>query len=163
MAADSSDIRIATASDLRYFVEILSEDLDADELTDARNTVTREFLEIGSNRDIYILFQESAPLAVVQVILNHADDDPDLADGRTTAHIHHLRVRKQHRRLGIGRQLMSDIESRYREHGFRQLTLGVDNWNDPAIRFYNSLGYRVFKTEAGRTPDEIVFYMRKEL
>lgn len=156
-------IRSATASDLHHFLKILQLELSGDVFRDAAACIETEFLELGDNREIYIMFEQSQPIAAVQIILKNADADPELANGRTIAHVHHLRVASNRRREGIGRTLMLSMESQYRTKGFQMLTLGVDNWNETAIRFYNDLGYTLFKEEPGRTPDEIVHYLRKSL
>jgi ribosomal protein S18 acetylase RimI-like enzyme len=49
------------------------------------------------------------------------------------------------------------------KHGFKRLTLGVNDWNKNAIGFYNHLGYQKLKEVLGRTKDEKVIYMYKDL
>ncbi len=44
-----------------------------------------------------------------------------------------------------------------------RLTVGVDSWNSAAIAFYTALGYVRFKEAQGPTPDQKVFYLKKEL
>jgi ribosomal protein S18 acetylase RimI-like enzyme len=48
------------------------------------------------------------------------------------------------RRRGIGRQLMEAAEEWARQRGARRLMLSVWEFNDNALRLYNSLGYTAF-------------------
>jgi RimJ/RimL family protein N-acetyltransferase len=53
-----------------------------------------------------------------------------------------LMVAKAHRRLGVGRALMTAAEEWAREAGVRKLELHVFPHNTPAIALYEGLGYR---------------------
>ena len=134
-----------------------------DDIKKIYDTVLKEFKEIGENRIIFIGYEDNKPVGTVQLILKRADNDPELANGSTIAHIHHLRVGYQHHKSGKGRELMEYIEKYSKNHGIRTLTLGVDNWNTNAIGFYEHLGYKKFKEATGRTPKERVDYFRKDI
>ncbi len=126
-------------------------------------SVLNEFSEIGENRVIFIGYEENVPIGTVQLILKRADNDPELANGSTIAHIHHLRVGYRHHKSGKGKELMEYVEKYAREHGIQILTLGVDNWNTNAIGFYEHLGYKKFKDADGKNPEEQEIYFRKKL
>jgi len=124
-------------------------------------TFRRELEEVGDNRIICVGEVDGETVATVQLILKDADGDPELADGRTIAHVHHLRVRQNRQGKGFARRIMADVESRAKALGFGTLTLGVDDTNGVARELYRSLGYVEFKAEAGRSPGETLLLLRK--
>jgi ribosomal protein S18 acetylase RimI-like enzyme len=151
-------------ADLDCFLEVLSSySPGVDELRENRAVLEREFAELGDNRLLYIAWEDSLPVGVVQLLLRHADNDPQLADGVSVAHVHHLRVLYDRRRQGIGRRLMEFVENDARLMSYRQLTLGVDSWNTDALAFYRSLGYEMMKEEPGQLPESTLYYMQREL
>ena len=74
--------------------------------------------------------------------------------------IHDLTVLAQHRGRGIGRQLISAVESRAREMGSCKLTLEVRDDNPGARRLYSSLG---FSPDKEGEPAVEYFFMQKPL
>jgi ribosomal protein S18 acetylase RimI-like enzyme len=52
---------------------------------------------------------------------------------------------EEDRGKGLGRQMMLDLETLYKDAGFKQLSLSV-NFDNPARHLYESLGY----TEVGQ-------------
>ncbi len=166
-ATEMVTVHIETAdkpSDLDGALDVVrSYPLTQPELRDASYSLEQEFDQIGADRAMFIAWDGSAAAGIYQLIFNHADNDSDLADGQRIAHLHHLRVRHELRRRGLGRQLVSHAEGTCRSRGFQCLTLGVDSWNSPALDFYLALGYARFKQIPGRTAEEIVIYLRKKL
>lgn len=63
-------------------------------------------------------------------------------DGRRGM-VYHLAVDRQHRRNGLGRALMSELEDRLRGKGCLKYYLLVTMDNDEAIAFYEGLGWEV--------------------
>lgn len=51
-------------------------------------------------------------------------------------------VRPQHRRGGIGRRVMEHLARLARERGHARLEWCALDWNEPALRFYDTLGAR---------------------
>ncbi len=79
-------------------------------------------------------------------------------------HIITLDVLPQHRRRGIGRALVAEIEREFHARGVRRVELETATDNQPAIAFWQHCGYRI----AGVIPryylDRIdAFYMMKRL
>lgn len=121
-------------------------------------------LKETDNRIFIIGFDHlNSPFGYVQLIINNADNDPDLANGKNRSHIHDLRVKCDLQNKGFGKSLIKYLETEAKLKGIKTLTLGVDNWNDKAIQFYKKLGYSSFKQVPGRTSDEFVIYMEKEI
>lgn len=122
----------------------------------------KEFSELGDNRNLYFL-EDKNPVAMVQLILKSADNDPELANGKDIAHIHSLQVSKNQHRQGYGLKLMQLLEEEARTLGIRKLTLGVDSDNEKAINLYSKLSYTLMKTLEGKTPDVQLHYLQKIL
>ncbi len=61
-------------------------------------------------------------------------------DGRR-GYIHHLAVRSDCRRQGIGRKLVEEVLSRLRAQGIQKCHLFIFNDNVSAIAFWKSLGW----------------------
>jgi ribosomal protein S18 acetylase RimI-like enzyme len=150
--------------DISFVLEVLASYAPSeDELREQRRVLECELAELGDNRLLYIAWADERPVGVVQLLLNHADNDPQLADGVSVAHVHHLRVLHDMRRQGTGRRLMEFIDNEAQRMGYRQLTLGVDSWNTNALAFYGALGYEVMKEEAGQFPETTLYYLRRDL
>lgn len=62
--------------------------------------------------------------------------------GRHGLWLEDLFVRPEHRRLGLGRALLSSLAAVCIERGWPRLEWWVLDWNEPAHRFYRSLGAR---------------------
>jgi GNAT superfamily N-acetyltransferase len=60
--------------------------------------------------------------------------------GRPGIYLEDLFVRPQFRGRGLGRRLLVDLARLARERGCGRLEWSVLNWNEPAIRFYRTLG-----------------------
>jgi ribosomal-protein-alanine N-acetyltransferase len=69
------------------------------------------------------------------------------------AHITTIAVRAENRRQGLARRLMNELLHRARERGATCSTLEVRAGNDPAVRLYESLGYRTVATRRAYYPD----------
>ena len=83
--------------------------------------------------------------------------------GRPGIYLEDIFVRAEFRGLGIGKTLLSYLAATARERGCGRLEWSVLDWNDPAIRFYRSLGakpmdewtvYRVTGEELERLADQ---------
>jgi GNAT superfamily N-acetyltransferase len=60
--------------------------------------------------------------------------------GRHGAYLEDLYVRPEYRGHGHGRDLLLELASIARERGYGRMEWSVLNWNEPAHRFYESLG-----------------------
>ena len=132
-----------------------------EEMKATQEQLTKELSEAGDNRHLFIGYKDNVSVAMIQIILKNADNDPDLANGKDIAHVHNLQVRQELQGNGIGRDMMDFIEDRARELGKIILTLGVDDTNERAIKMYKNRGYETFKTEPGRFPGEFGYCMKK--
>jgi GNAT superfamily N-acetyltransferase len=60
--------------------------------------------------------------------------------GRHGIWLEDLFVRPEHRRLGIGRRLLTELAATCAQRGWTRLEWAVLDWNEPAQAFYRSLG-----------------------
>jgi hypothetical protein len=63
--------------------------------------------------------------------------------GRRSLWLEDLYVRPDHRRSGVGRGLLVSVAELARERDCGRFEWAVLDWNEPAIRFYESLGAQV--------------------
>jgi ribosomal protein S18 acetylase RimI-like enzyme len=98
---------------------------------------------------------------VAMVALELVDEDPEVADGHTTAAVTSLAVTAGAARRGLGRWLTLFAEAEARARGVRVLTLNTRPTNAAALALYQALGYRRFKQQP-RPWGEAVF-LRKSL
>jgi len=63
--------------------------------------------------------------------------------GRPGLYLEDLFVRSDHRRKGFGRTMLIKLAEIARERGCGRFEWSVLDWNEPAIRFYESLGATV--------------------
>ena len=59
--------------------------------------------------------------------------------------INYLAVDPDYRRQGLGREIMDAVEERIRTFGAAKINLQVRMSNEEAIKFYESIGYKVEK------------------
>jgi GNAT superfamily N-acetyltransferase len=60
--------------------------------------------------------------------------------GRRGIYLEDLYVRPDARGRGVGRALVSELAALARRSGYRRVEWSVLDWNEPALRFYRSLG-----------------------
>lgn len=65
--------------------------------------------------------------------------------GRHGLYLEDLFVRPEHRGRGIGRALLVQLARRCVREGLARFEWAVLDWNEPALRFYESLGARGLK------------------
>lgn len=78
---------------------------------------------------------------------------------RPVLNIHDFVVRAEHRRSGIGRALLREVERRARTRGCVKVTLEVRERNDQARRLYESEGYAWSGAGDALGPD--LFYAKR--
>lgn len=95
-------------------------------------------------------------IGTVQFVPRH--EDPDLADGASTAYLQALEVREDMRRRGLGSRLIRSVEPTAASRGFSRVTLMVEPDNAPALSPYEKMGFRVFKrsTDLWREMDHLI-------
>lgn len=85
-----------------------------------------------------------------------------LADGRRTANINALRIRKKHEGKGHISALVRMMEQYAAEHGYTRLTIGVEARETRNLAIYLHWGYNELVT-AEQEDGELVLYYAKNL
>ena len=82
-------------------------------------------------------------------------EDKELANGKSVANLHHLRVAERFRGKGIGRGIERALVLEAKKRGFKKITLSVEH--DRSSKFleelYKKWGYVFLKKGAGRKTD----------
>lgn len=108
----------------------------SEKIKEINKNVTKNFEKIKSkNRIIYFAEIDDEVIAAVQLVFELKDKD--LANGKNTANLHHLRVAKPYRKQGIGKLLEKKLISEARKRGFEKITLSVEH-ND-SLEFLTEL------------------------
>jgi len=81
----------------------------------------------------------------------------------TLGHIVTIDVHPDFRQQNIGRKLMSLTEERLQRRGAQRLVLEVSVQNDPALRFYQKLGYRTKRLLAAYYHDRSDAYLMEKI
>ena len=78
---------------------------------------------------------------VGEISLVHTHPDPDYTVPGRRAYLSRLVVKPEYRRRGIGRTLVRFAAEKAGELGYRELSIGVDLDNYPALRLYAEEGF----------------------
>lgn len=143
-------IRKAKPNEWEHVISIYREEGLDEDVNLVTQEVPKEFGEIAKNRVIYFAVSDKKVRGVIQLVFQQGD----LADGVTTAMIHHLRVSKDFQGQGIGSMLIKKAEDEAKARKYTQITLEVEKTNIHAKKIYEHLGYQFFKD--GNDPKEIV-------
>ena len=134
-------LRPATPSDVPVLVGLIH-DL-------ARYEREPEAVEVDAALLEGVLFAE-APVAFATV----ADDAGDVLGmtihflnfstwtGRVGIYLEDFFVRPEHRGRGVGRALLAGLARTAHDRGYARIDWSVLDWNEPALRFYRSIGAR---------------------
>jgi GNAT superfamily N-acetyltransferase len=113
-----------------------------------------EHLCVSTEADIAAALFGERPAAEVLIARMEADPRPAAGfalffhtfstfTGRPSLWLEDLFVRPERRGLGIGKALLAGLAARARERNCARFEGAVLDWNESAVRFYESLGARV--------------------
>lgn len=96
--------------------------------------------------DKTVLVAENAD-GIVGFACLHFVDRPETpySHARHYLHVDEFGVDEKHRRQGIGRALFAAIRSLGMERGYDRIELDVWSFNEDALRFYESIGFRTYR------------------
>jgi len=83
-----------------------------------------------------------------------------LADGKTTAYVTALRIRKEYEGRGLASGLMRTMENSAKQLGFQTLTIGVEAEENRTQCIYQHWGYRRFLLSETDNGERILFYAK---
>ena len=138
------NIRPATRDDAPVIASLVRELADYEKLLDEAKATATDFLrEIESeNPVIHVLIAEwdGVPCGFALYFFNFST-----FVGRPGLYLEDLFVRPAQRSHGIGRALLRALARIARERGCGRMEWAVLDWNEPALRFYQSLDARQMK------------------
>ena len=111
------------------------------------------------NRVIFGAQFDNKIIGAGQVIFKTKDN---MADGETTVHLHHGRVHKDFRNMGVGTKFVEVREKEAKRRGFKFMTISVEATNRGALRLDRRLGYQEFKRYKGKAGEDLIG-LKKEL
>src|SRR4051794_40798637 len=138
------NIRPAMPADAAIIASLVRELADYEKLLHEAKATTADFqreLE-SANPVIRVLIAEwaGAPVGFALYFFNFST-----FVGRPGLYLEDLFVRPAERSRGIGRELLRALARVARERGCGRMEWAVLDWNEPALRFYKSLGARQMK------------------
>jgi GNAT superfamily N-acetyltransferase len=138
------NIRPATRADAPVIASLVRELADYEKLLDDAKATPEDFLrELESpNPVIHVLIAEweGKPAGFALYFFNFST-----FVGRPGLYLEDLFVRPAQRKHGIGRALLRALARIARERGCGRMEWAVLDWNEPALRFYQSLDARQMK------------------
>jgi len=146
-------IRLATESDFEEVGKIFAEenrfhaDLVPEIIQVAEPIMTHDwFSKVLNNSDetLFVATTKENIIGLALVALKKNIDDT-IFSPRKYLHISEIAVAESHRGQGIGRSLMEKIHHWGREQGITEIELQVWERNDPAIVFYEKMGYQPWR------------------
>jgi GNAT superfamily N-acetyltransferase len=138
------NIRPATRADAPVIASLVRELAEYEKLLDEAKATPEDFLrELDSpNPVIHVLIAEwqGKPAGFALYFFNFST-----FVGRPGLYLEDLFVRPEQRKHGIGRALLSALARIARERDCGRMEWAVLDWNEPALRFYQSLDARQMK------------------
>lgn len=133
------DIRVATEADVPLILSLIKDLAKYEKLLDqvvATEAILRESL-FGPSPRAEVIIGSVQEIPVGYALFFHSFST---FLGKTGMYIEDLYVRKAHRGKGLGKALLMHVAELARTRGCKRLEWSVLDWNEPAIRFYESLG-----------------------
>ncbi|MBQ4110598.1 MAG: GNAT family N-acetyltransferase [Clostridia bacterium] len=108
---------------------------------DKQKELATQFLsELKSgNRITYIYKIDGMFVGEISLVFDEGDSDYTIKNQRV--YVSRLVVKKTYRRTGIGKKLIEFISDLAKEMKYRELSIGVDMDNYPALKLYADQGF----------------------
>lgn len=90
-------------------------------------------------RTTYIYRIDGDYIGEISIVTDAGDPQYTIPDRRL--YVSRLIVKDEYRRQGIGKKLMDFIVRNAQQEGYRELSIGVDLDNYPALRLYAQMGF----------------------
>lgn len=105
-----------------------------------RALADRFYSELQSGNRVTWVCEENGAL-LGEISLVREMPDPEYTIPHKRAYVSHLIVKKDCRRLGIGKALVEHVVEQAKQMGLQELTIGVDLDNYPALKLYTAAGF----------------------
>lgn len=113
-----------------------------------RPALAKQFYDelCAGNRVIWVCEQSGTLCGEISLVFEA--NDPEYTIRGRRAYVSRLIVRKDCRRQGIGRALLQHLIEQARQRDLRELTIGVNLDNFPALKLYTTAGFdRVLRVD----------------
>lgn len=94
---------------------------------------------LSGNRITYISKDGDEFIGEISLVQEMNDSDYTIPEQRV--YISHLIVKPEYRRHGIGKMLVDFITDKAKELGYKEMSIGVDLDNYPALKLYVDCGF----------------------
>jgi len=98
---------------------------------------------------VFVAEADGQMIGAVHLVIRETPDIPILVP-RRYAMIDNLIVRQAFRRSGVGKALMEQAQRWARQKGAQQIELNVWEFNESAIAFYKTLGYKTSSSKMSK-------------
>lgn len=132
-------IRPALAADvprlLAFIRELAEYERLSDHVTATEDDLRAELFGPRGNSEAFIAEVEGQAVGYAWIFANYST-----FRGRSGIYLEDLYVQPEYRHRGVGKAVLAYLARLCRERGCVRLQWAVLNWNEPALRFYRSLG-----------------------
>lgn len=127
------------------------------------SSVDTGLVSMARGRSVVYLLEVDGGVAASGALVFRGED-PELADGATSALISNLIVNPSFQKRGLGTHLLHYLEAQAQRRGFQRVTIGVDVPNAGARHLYEREGYGPLKdkSEAWGPVNYLVRYLPQE-
>ncbi|WP_345469507.1 GNAT family N-acetyltransferase [Glutamicibacter ectropisis] len=135
-----SIVREATIDDCPQILELIQELADYEKEPDAVVNTVQALEEhlFGANPQVFAHVADDGSGTIVGIAIWYLTYST--WEGRHGIHLEDLYVRANQRGLGTGNALLRTLAKICVDRGYKRLEWQVLDWNEPAIKFYDSLG-----------------------
>ena len=133
------DIRVATEADVPLILSLIKDLARYEKLLDqvvATEAILQESL-FGASPRAEVIIGNVQGNPVGYALFFHSFST---FLGKSGMYIEDMYVQKAHRGKGLGKELLMYVAELAQKRGCKRLEWSVLDWNEPAIRFYKSLG-----------------------
>lgn len=94
---------------------------------------------LSGNRITYISKDGDEFVGEISLVKEMNDLDYTIPEQRV--YVSHLIVKPEYRRQGIGKKLVEFVTDKAKEFGYKEMSIGVDLDNFPALKLYTDCGF----------------------
>ncbi|MFN7239837.1 MAG: GNAT family N-acetyltransferase [Chitinophagales bacterium] len=137
------DIRVASANDCSEILKLIKELAGFEKQPDAVILSEEELVKsaFSENPWVFVYVAEIENKVVGMALYYYGFST---WKGRSL-HLEDLIVNEKYRKLGIGKALMNQVIQVAKSENVERMSWEVLDWNEPAIKFYESLGTEFYK------------------
>ncbi|MBQ6152894.1 MAG: GNAT family N-acetyltransferase [Ruminococcus sp.] len=94
---------------------------------------------LSGNRITYVYTDDGEFIGEISIVKDRGDPEDTIFGQRV--YLSRLIVKDEYRRQGIGRKLLYHVFLKAKEQGYKEISVGVDLANYPALKLYSQAGF----------------------